>query len=271
MIKGQTAFITGAGSGLGAALARRFVSEGANVALVDLDQQRAHAVADELDSDKVLALGVDVRSSQDLYAAVDATMAKFGQIDTVIPNAGIWDYNRSITRHSGEELSEIFDEIFSINVKGYLLTVEATWRRLIHSRGSIIMTLSNASFYSAGGGPVYTASKFADRGLVMQFAYELAPKVRVNGVAVGGMRTDLRGPKTIGLDSRSFADSLDRWGSSNPFIPLHDISTDPATFTGPYVMLASPKEAGNITGTIIHADGGISARGFRTAAGGDEL
>ncbi len=271
MIAGQTVFITGAGSGLGAALSRRFISEGANVALVDVDQDRAQAIAQEFDPDKVLALGADVRDSTALHAAVTATLKKFHQLDTVIPNAGIWDYNRSVTRHNGDELSHIFDEIFSINVKGYLLTVEATWRELVKTRGSIIMTLSNAAFYAAGGGPIYTASKFADRGLMLEFAYELAPKVRVNGVAVGGMRTDLRGPAAIGLETRSFADSLDRWSASNPYIPLHDISTDPAAFTGPFVMLASPTNAGNITGAIINADGGIAARGFRTAAGGDEL
>ena len=171
-----------------------------------------------------------------------------------------------------EGLRPLFDEIFAVNVKGYLLTVEATWRELVKTRGSIVMTLSNASFYADGGGPVYTASKFADRGLMLQFAHELAPKVRVNGVAVGGMQTDLRGPKAIGLDSRSFSDTIGRRsGTANPYIPLHDISTDPAGFTGPYVMLASPADAGAVTGAIINADGGIAARGFRNSAGGDDL
>lgn len=272
MLTGTTAFITGAGSGLGAALAKRFVAEGANVAVVDVDKDRAQCVVDELPSGRAVALGADVRQSVQLHEAMKATIDAFGQLDVVIPNAGIWDYNRSVTRHSGEELSQMFDELFAINVKGYLLTVEATWRELIKTRGSIIMTLSNAAFYAAGGGPVYTASKFADRGLMLQFAYELAPKVRVNGVAVGGMRTDLRGPSALGLETRSFQDTLDRRPSnSNPYIPLHDIPTDPATFTGPYVMLASAKEAGNITGAIINVDGGIAARGFQSAAGGDEL
>lgn len=272
MIKGQTTFITGAGSGLGAALAARFTREGAKVALVDVDLDRARHVADSLDPDLVLPLAADVRDPRALHDAVDATLAKFGALDTVIPNAGIWDYNRSITTLTGEELAEVFDEVMSINTKGYLLTVEATWRQLIASHGSIIMTLSNAAFYAAGGGPVYTASKFAGRGLMLEFAYELAPKVRVNAVAVGGMRTNLSGPAAVGLAERKFSDTMDRRGqTSNPYLPLHDISTDPATFTGPYVMLASPTDAGNITGTIINADGGISARGFALSAGGDDL
>ncbi|MDO5076948.1 SDR family NAD(P)-dependent oxidoreductase [Corynebacterium sp.] len=272
MLAGTTAFITGAGSGLGAALAKRFAAEGAYVAAVDVDLDRVQAVVDTLPDGRGLALAADVRDADALVGAVAKTKDAFGRLDTVIPNAGIWDYNRSVTRHSGAELGEVFDEVFAINVKGYLLTVAATWRELVATRGSIIMTLSNAAFYAAGGGPVYTASKFADRGLMLQFAYELAPKVRVNGVAVGGMRTDLRGPASLGLERRRLRDTFDRRASaSNPYIPLHDIDTDPATFTGPYVMLASPAEAGNITGAIINADGGIAARGFEHAAGGDDL
>lgn len=272
MINGQTTLITGAGSGLGAALAERFVSEGANVALVDVDLDRARDVAGQLPTEKVLALAADVRDPEALHTAVNATVDKFDTLDTVIPNAGIWDYNRSVTRLGGEELSAVFDEVMAINTKGYLLTVEATWRHLVASRGSVIMTLSNSSFYAAGGGPVYTASKFAARGLMLQLAYELAPKVRVNAVAVGGMSTNLSGPPAAGLEGRKIADTFARRGEGgNPFIPLHDISLDPATFTGPFAMLASPKDAGNITGTIINADGGISARGFAHTAGGEDL
>ncbi|QTH60598.1 SDR family NAD(P)-dependent oxidoreductase [Corynebacterium hindlerae] len=272
-LQNKTVFITGAGSGLGAALARRFYDAGANVVSVDIDEARAQQSISDFDADRVLGVGADVRDPDALAAAVAATVEKFGGIDTVIPNAGIWDYNRSVTRHNGHELGQMFDEIFSINVKGYLLTVEATWRELVKTRGSIIMTLSNAAFYAAGGGPIYTASKFADRGLMLEFAYELAPKVRVNGVAVGGMKTDLRGPAAIGMENRSFKDTLERRRDEgrNPYIPLHDISTDPSSFTGPYLMLADDAEGGNITGAIINVDGGISARGFAQAAGGDDL
>jgi 2,3-dihydroxy-2,3-dihydrophenylpropionate dehydrogenase len=171
-------------------------------------------------------------------------------------------------------LGATFDELFAINVKGYLLTVEAAWRELAKTRGNIVMTLSNASFHTAGGGPVYTASKFASRGLVNQFAYELAPKIRVNGVAVGGMNTDLRGPESLGLKERSIAASFARSEvtGNNPLIPLHDASVDPKDFTGSYVLLASRRNSGNITGQIIQADGGIGVRGFGDrAAGGDDL
>lgn len=274
-LEGTTALITGGGTGIGRAVALRYLEEGANVAVLG----RSQGTLDEVISaagehgDRIIGVTGDVTSSADMHRAVETTVAKFGKLDTLVPNAGIWDYQRSITRLNGEELSAAFDEVFGINVKGYLLAAEAAWPELVKTRGSIIMTLSNSSFYSNGGGPLYTASKFAGRGLVTELAYELAPKVRVNGVACGGMNTDLRGPSSIGLKDRSISDSFARSSTKgdNPFIPLRDSSVEPEDFTGSYVLLASARNSGNITGNIINVDGGIGVRGFRTAAGGDDL
>lgn len=272
MLQGQHVLITGGGSGLGAALAKRFVEEGARVAVVDISLERCESVADEIGREHVLPLEADVTDTHSLHKAVDAAVAEFGSLDTVIANAGIWDYNRSITRLNGEEMSAIFDDVMNVNLKGYLLTAEATWRHLLTSNGSLIFTLSNASTYAAGGGPVYTASKHGAEGMMLELAYELAPKIRVNGVGVGGMRTNLSGPASAGLDDRKFSDIMDKRGDGgNPYLPLHDISTDPYAFTGPYVLLASRKDGANITGEVIKIDGGIAARGFAKTAGGDNL
>ncbi|CAN5193703.1 SDR family NAD(P)-dependent oxidoreductase [soil metagenome] len=273
-LEGTTALITGGGTGIGRAVALRFLAEGASVAIVGREADRLAEVvaAAGSDSGRVLAITGDVRSTEDMHRAVDQTVERFGALDTLVPNAGIWDYQRSITRLNGTELSAAFDEVFSVNVKGYLLAAEAAWPELVKTRGSIVMTLSNAAFYPNGGGPLYTASKHACRGLVLELAYELAPKVRVNGVACGGMRTDLRGPETIGMGDRSIEASFARAsGGDNPLLPLHDASVEPADFTASYVLLASKQNSGNITGAIIPVDGGIAARGFRTAAGGDDL
>ncbi|MFC9933719.1 SDR family NAD(P)-dependent oxidoreductase [Glutamicibacter sp. NPDC127525] len=274
-LSGDVALITGGGSGIGRAVAARFLAEGAKVAILGRNQDKLEkVVAESAAPENMLAISADVRDSGALHAAVEQAVEHFGKLSILVPNAGIWDYNRPVTKLDGKQLSDSFDELFSINVKGYLLTVEAAWRHLVASGGSIVMTLSNASFYTAGGGPVYTASKFAARGLVNQLAYELSPKVRVNGVAVGGMDTDLRGPESIGLADRSISESFAKSTitGNNPLIPLHDASTDPVDFTGSYVLLASKKNSSNITGQIIQADGGIGIRGFGDrAAGGDKL
>lgn len=276
-LEGDVAFITGAGSGIGRAVALRFLEEGAAGVAVfgrDLAKLQATVSAAGGDAGKVLPLVGDVRSTADLEAAVATTVERFGKLDVLVPNAGIWDFNRSVTTTSGEEIAELYDELFDINVKGYLLTVSAAWRALVASQGNIVMTLSNAAFYPAGGGAVYTAAKHAARGLVLQLAYELAPKVRVNGVAVGGLRTELRGPQSIGMGDRSIEQSFakrDGGSGSNEWIPLHHASTDPVDSTGPYVLFASRRNSSVITGAIVNADGGIGVRGFATAAGGDAL
>lgn len=259
------ALVTGAASGLGAAITERFLAEGASVLALDRDTS---AIAPR---ERLVTYEADVRDGAALADAVGVCEERFGGLDVLVPNAGIWDYQRRLTRLSAAELSDAFDEIMRINVLGYLLAAQAAAAALQASRGAIVMTLSNASFYAAGGGALYTASKFAARGLVIQLAHEFAPRVRVNGVAIGGVRTGLSGPATLGLDHRSLADSFDRRGPGpNPYIPLHDSPTDPPAFTSPYVMLAAREESAMITGSIIRADGGISARGFYSAAQGDQ-
>ncbi|MFC8827332.1 SDR family NAD(P)-dependent oxidoreductase [Streptomyces sp. NPDC057137] len=276
-LSGDTALITGGGSGIGRAVALRYLSEGANVAILGrTDAQLQEVVAAAGDhADRVVTVTGDVRVPADMHRAVETTVDRFGRLDILVPNAGIWDYHRSVTKLTGAELSEAFDEIFAVNVKGYVLAVEAAWRELVAARGSIVMTLSNASFHTDGGGPLYTASKHACLGLLRQFAYELAPRVRVNGVAVGGMRTQLSGPESLGLQKRTLAASFARNEASGnaqpPMIPLYDSSVEPEDFTGPYVLLASRADSSTITGTVIPADGGISVRGFRTPAGGAGL
>ncbi|MEU9345262.1 3-(cis-5,6-dihydroxycyclohexa-1,3-dien-1-yl)propanoate dehydrogenase [Streptomyces sp. NPDC048278] len=272
-LAGDTALITGGGSGIGRAVAERFLAEGASVTVLGRDKARLDEVVRAApDPSRIHAVAADVRDSAALHAAVAETVDRFGKLDTLVTNAGLWDYQRQLTRLGAEELDATFDEIFSVNVKGYALAAEAAWRELVKTRGSIIMTLSNASFYVNGGGPLYTASKHACLGLMRELAYELAPKVRVNGVACGGMNTDLRGPESLALSDRSIAASFAKKApGSPPPIPLHDSSTDPRDFTGSYVLLAARAQSGPITGHAINVDGGIGVRGFATAAGGDHL
>lgn len=273
-LDGYSALITGGGTGIGRAVAHRYLAEGASVTILGRSlEQLEKVVTESEDPTRMHAVVADVRDSDQLHAAVAESVVRFGKLDTLVANAGVWDYQRQLTRLSGSEIAATFDEVFAVNVKGYFLAAEAAWRELVKTRGSIVMTLSNASFYVNGGGPVYTASKHACLGLMRELAYELAPKVRVNGVACGGMNTDLRGPESLSMNERSISASFARRGpdSPPPPIPLHDSSTDPMDFTGPYVLLASRQQSGPITGEAISIDGGMGVRGFSSDAGGDHL
>ena len=265
----EVALITGGGSGLGLALVERFVDEGARVAVLERSAEKVAALRERFDAQRVVAVQGDVTSYADNERAVSAAVEAFGKLDTFVGNAAIWDHASSLVDLSPEQLDSGYDELFSINVKGYLLGAKAAARALIASEGSMIFTLSNSSFYPGGGGPLYTASKHAAVGIIRQLAYELAPKVRVNGVGPCGMASDLRGPVSLGQQDLRIMDSRSPEAIAG-ILPLQ-FFPQPADFTGPYVMLASRANNRVLSGVMINADAGLGIRGIRHAAGGLHL
>ncbi|MEU2620618.1 3-(cis-5,6-dihydroxycyclohexa-1,3-dien-1-yl)propanoate dehydrogenase [Streptomyces sp. NPDC007157] len=241
--------VTGAGSGLGRAIVDRFTAEGASVVAFDRSQEKLDKLKAELGESVVTVVG-DVTSYEDNHRACEAAVDWRGKLDTFIGNAGLWDFNRSLVESDPQSLASGFDELFAVNVKGYLLGAKAALPALTASQGSIVFTLSNASFYPRGGGPLYVASKHAGVGLVRQLAYELAPDVRVNAVAPGGMATDLRGPGSMGLADTSIEDALPIRDVIRTFSALQ-IDIRPEDYVGSYVLLAAREESATATGTVI--------------------
>jgi 2,3-dihydroxy-2,3-dihydrophenylpropionate dehydrogenase len=127
-LAGQVALITGGGSGLGLAILQRFVTEGARVAVLERDEARVEALNARY-PDTVAAVQGDVRSFADNTRAVAAAVERFGRLDCFIGNAAIWDHGATLVGRSGEDLDKGFDELFAINVKGYLLGAKAAQRR----------------------------------------------------------------------------------------------------------------------------------------------
>ncbi|MEJ0024916.1 MAG: 3-(cis-5,6-dihydroxycyclohexa-1,3-dien-1-yl)propanoate dehydrogenase [Rhizomicrobium sp.] len=267
-LDGEVVLITGGASGLGKAIVGRLVAEGAKVMVLDRSADRLAALTEEHGSQVLGATG-DVRVLADQERAVQTCVAHFGRLDCLIANAGIWDYSIPLVDLAPENIDAAFDEMFQVNVKGYILSAKAALQALVASRGSIIMTISNAGFYPGGGGPLYTASKHAVVGLVRQLAYELAPYVRVNGVAPGAIDTDLRGPTSLGLAEKSIA-SLDLPSIAGPMMPIGRIPTA-AEYTGAYVLFASRGDNVPATGALLNYDGGIGIRGLAQPAGGTHL
>lgn len=254
--------LTGGGSGLGWALVERFIVEGANVGVLEISAGKA----DELRAafgDRVTVTVGDATSYDDNAAAVAQTVEAFGSLDVFVGNAGLWDYAKPLERLDPAAIPEAFDQIFRLNVMAYLLGARASLEALRASRGAMIFTVSNAGFWPSGGGPLYVASKHAVMGLVKQLAYELAPEVRVNGVAPGGMPSDLRGPAALGLADKAF-DSLPVDDIMKEFTPL-ERAIAPEDYTGHYVLLASRENSLTVTGSVHNCDGGIGVRGRRQA------
>lgn len=268
-LEGEVVIVTGGGSGLGRALVERFLAEGARVGVLERDADRAGRLEADFPG-KVVAVQGDVTRYADNAAVVEKTVAAFGKLDTFIGNAGVFDYFTTLPQLEAEQIGPAFDELFSVNVKGYLLGAKAALPELLKTRGCVIYTISNAGFYPNGGGPLYTASKHAVVGLVRELAFELAPKVRVNGVAPGGMRTELSGLAATGTADQHLSALPGLEDMVRQLTPLH-LMPSPADYCGPYVLLASRRDAAPMTGSIINTDGGIGVRGFLQSAGGESL
>ncbi len=265
-LEGESVLITGGASGLGLAIVDRLVEEGARVTVLDRSAEKLQALQVRY-AGVVEGVAGDVRSLADNQHAVDASVARWGKLDCAIGNAGIWDYSVSLDALAPERIDAAFDEIFQINVKGYLHLAKASLPALVRSGGSLIFTVSNAGFGPAGGGPLYTASKHAVVGLIRELAYEFAPAVRVNGVAPGPIETDLRGPAALGLSERSIG-SVNLASVAAPTVPLNFVPTA-ADYAGGYIMLASRRDNRAATGGVVNFDAGISVRGVgRVARGG---
>lgn len=267
-LRDEAILISGGASGLGRAVVDRLVAEGARVAVLDRSE-RGLADLRAVHGAAVVGVQGDVRSLADNRRAVAACVSGFGRLDCAIGNAGIWDFSTNLLALPDESIDRAFDEVFQINVKGYLLLAKAALEALVESRGSMIFTISNAGFYPDGGGPLYTASKHAAVGLVRQLAFELAPHVRVNGVAPGGISTDLRGPDALGMSQRSIA-TIDLAKSAPERVP---VGTLPAAsdYAAAYVFFACRADNVPATGSILNYDGGFGIRGLRQTMGGRDL
>jgi len=259
-LSGLVALVTGGANGIGAAVVDRFVAEGARVCIFDRDDEAARELVGR-HGEAATALSGDVRSAADNRAAVAKAVETFGGLDVFVGNAGVYDFNREIDKYDGDGLAAAFDELFAINVKGYLLGAQAALPALRASKSpAMVFTVSNSGLYAGGGGPLYVASKHAVVGLIRQLAYDLAPDIRVNGVAPGGTITRLSGLEAIGkgglhLDEiEGVGDHIAR-GLPLGFVPA------PADHAGAYVLLASAKQARAITGAILPSDGGMEVRG----------
>lgn len=257
-LQDKVAMITGGTNGIGEAVVDRYIKEGAKAVVLGRSTEKLELLQDKYGED-VLTVQCDVTQYQDLEHAVDEAVRKFGKIDILVSNAGIFDGFVTINQLPLDEIDEPFDMLFNTNVKGGLLSVKACLPELKKTKGNIIFTLSNASFYPNGGGPIYTATKHALLGLIRELAFELAPDIRVNGVSPGGTLTSIKAIPSL----QKYVDQIDP-ETRKKFIesrnPLQ-IAQSAEDHNGAYVLLASD-EARAMTGTVIESDGGLGVRGM---------
>lgn len=189
----KTVFITGAGAGIGRAIATRLAHEGARVMATDVDLDAAKATVDLITAagGQAEAARVDVRNRDQISAAADLAVATWGRIDMLVNNAGV------VTPHSFWDLTEqAWDTVLDINLKGQFLVSQEVAKRIAESGGGAVVNLSTVEAMvvvtsGATAQPHYNASKAGVPMLTKAMALELAPSnIRVNCVAPGPIATD---------------------------------------------------------------------------------
>lgn len=256
-LHGRVMVCAGGGSGIGLATVQAFLAEGASVGVLELDADKAGKL-EEL-GERVFAIAGDATSAQACDALVARAAERWGRIDTAISFVGIFDHYTALPDIPAHAFDAAFEEVFAVNVKSALILARAAIAELARQRGSLLLTLSTSSFHPGRGGVLYVGSKFALRGVIVQLAHELAPAVRVNGVAPGGtVGTDLRGADALGQADLRLDARPGRPAELEARTPLR-VALTPADHAGGYVYLASD-EARGITGEIIRSDGGIGVR-----------
>jgi NAD(P)-dependent dehydrogenase (short-subunit alcohol dehydrogenase family) len=251
-LQGKIAVITGAGSGMGLAMARRFTAEGASVIAGDWNAARLDAAVAEIQTGGGAIVGAqgNIADRGTAEGLVDLALSTHGRIDVLVNNAGVMDYMQGV----GELSDDVWRRVLSINLEGPLFTMRRAIPRMIEQGGgSIVNVSSTAGIEGGAAGAAYTASKHALVGLTRNTAWIYATKgIRCNAICPGGTRTNIA--ETMPTDRLDPAGAA-RAGAYAALIPAFLESEDIAALA---LFLASD-ESRYINGAIIPADAGWTA------------
>lgn len=234
---GKVVLVTGAGHGIGLAIAQRFGVEGARVAVNDLKEDRTREAAATIEG--ALPLAADVSSKAQVDSMFDALLERFGTIDVLVNNAG----DIYAARHFLEGDEAWWDHVLGVNLKGaFLCSLRAAHVMARKRSGNIIHMSSGGATRAHRGNVAYDASKGGIEAMTRAMALDLAPyNVRVNAIVPGLIRT-----YEIGEDLAA---------ERGQVVPLGRLG-DAEELAGPTVFLATD-DARYITGTCLTVDGGV--------------
>lgn len=251
-LTGQTAFVTGAGSGIGRAIARRLASAGARVAVADINLVGAQQTEELVRADgaEALAVHVDITQFDAVEAAVRRTRDTLGPVGILVNNAG-WDRVEPFVQNS----PELWDKLIGINLKGPIHCCRAVLDDMIAAgAGKIVSISSDAARVGSTGEAVYAACKGGIIAFSKTLARELARhRITVNVVCPGPTDTPLLQEVTAGAQGARIIEAMQR------AIPLRRLGT-PEEVAAAVAFFASP-DADFITGQVLSVSGGLTMVG----------
>lgn len=239
--------VTGAASGIGAAIASNFAGAGARLVLADVDAARLADVEAALRRTgcDVLAAATDVRDRTSVEALVEAAVARFGVVDVACLNAGVGLPEVPLTQTT----DEVIDQLIDVNLRGAILCARAVIPAL-RDGGSLIFTSSTSGLLAHPNAAVYAATKIALIGLARSLVPELSPRrIRVNCVCPGGVDTPL--VRRL-ANQAQIAEAMD----ANPLGRI----AEPDDVAHAVAFLASPA-AWHVNGVALRVDGGEAVIG----------
>jgi meso-butanediol dehydrogenase / (S,S)-butanediol dehydrogenase / diacetyl reductase len=239
-LAGKVALITGGGTGIGAATARRFAAEGASVVITGRRREPLDAVAGDSGA---TAVPGNIADPDHVAEAVGTAVERHGALDIVVNNAGI----------GGHDWQQVLD----VNLTGARLVCEAALPHLIERRGAIVNVASVSAFVTHAGGAAYTVSKAGLVMLTKALALDYGPRgVRVNAVCPGWVRTEM-GDESMDYVARKRGITRDQaYELTSRHVPLRREAV-PEEIAAACLFLASD-EASYVTGATLVVDGGAT-------------
>lgn len=249
-LKGKVAVVTGAASGIGEAIAKRFAAEGAKVVASDISKEGVERVVAEIVAagGTAVAVAANVAVAEEVDGMIDTAVEQYGTVDVLVNNAGIMD--NFLPAH--EVTDEVWDRVLAVNTTGTLRAIRKVLPIFMDKKqGSIINVASVAGVAGARGGVSYTASKHAVVGMTKSVGFQYATSgIRCNAIAPGAVQTNIGA--TITNPSQF---GMGRFQTGAASIPKEGSSEEIANVA---LFLASD-ESSFVNGAVFLADGGWTA------------